>query len=287
VERTFSFGEARAFILENFAHFSPEMAEFARSAFDKNWIDAQPRDGKRGGAFCSAIPDIEESRVMCNFDGTLDQTFTIAHELGHAFHNSCMNGKKPLLRQTPMTLAETASIFCETLVTDAALSRASGPQEELAILESFLNNACQVIVDISSRFLFEREVFERRALAELSADELCDIMRRAQLATYGDGLDERFLHPYMWTWKPHYYNAGLNFYNYPYSFGLLFGLGLYAIYQERGPAFVPEYKALLSSTGQGNAAELAARFGIDIRTPSFWKASLGLIEKRIDRYAKI
>jgi pepF/M3 family oligoendopeptidase len=286
-QKQLSFGEARAFVLENFERFSPELSAFARRAFDQGWIDAEMRDGKPGGAFCAGIPAIEESRVMCNFDGSLEQTLTIAHELGHAFHNSCMTGKPPLLRSTPMTLAETASIFCETLATDAALSQVSDVQEELAILESFLNNACQITVDISSRFLFEKEVFERRARAELSADEFCDIMRRAQLATYGDGLDPNYLHPYMWTWKPHYYDANLNYYNFPYSFGLLFGLGLYAIYQERGPAFVPEYKALLASTGQGKAAELAARFGIDIRSPEFWKASLAIIEKRIDRYAEI
>ena len=287
LERHYSFSEAKAFVLDNFARFSPELADFARRAFEQGWIDAEARPGKTGGAFCAPIPAIEESRVMCNFDGTLDQTLTIAHELGHAFHNHCMTGLKPLLRSNPMTLAETASIFCETIATNAALSQVSGPQEELAILETFLNNACQVIVDISSRFLFEQEVFERRAKAELSADELCDIMQRAQLATYGDGLDPRYLHPYMWTWKPHYYDAALNFYNFPYAFGQLFGLGLYAIYQQRGPAFVPEYKALLSSTGRGKAADLASRFGIDLRSPAFWQASLAIIEQRIQRYEQI
>jgi oligoendopeptidase F len=156
--------------------------------------------------------------------------------------------------------------------------------EELAILEGFLGGAAQVIVDIYSRYLFEKEVFERRAMAELSAGDFCEIMTRAQQATYGDGLDQRYLHPYMWAWKPHYYRADLSFYNFPYAFGLLFGLGLYAIYQERGKAFLPEYDNLLRSTGEGTAADLAARFGIDIRQRAFWANSLRIIEQRIDRF---
>ena len=190
------------------------------------------------------VPGVRESRVMCNFDGSLDQLFTIAHELGHAYHNFCLSDKLPLQTTTPMTLAETASTFCETLVTDAALAATTSPAEELSILETFLIGATQVVVDISSRFLFEREVFERRAQAELSADDFCEIMLRAQRETYGDGLDERYLHPYMWAWKPHYYRTDISFYNYPYAFGLLFGMGLYALYQQRGPAFVADYEAL-------------------------------------------
>lgn len=287
--RRFGFDEARAFILEHFGRFSPELAELARTAFDRHWIDAEQRPGKRGGAFCMSVPGAKESRILCNFDGSLDQVSTIAHELGHAFHNYCMfkAGKTPLQRSTPMTLAETASIMCETIIVDAALEQAETPEEELAILETALISDAQVIVDIYSRFLFEKEVFEKRQKAELSAEELCDIMARAQKATYGDSLDERFLHPYMWTWKPHYYNANLSFYNFPYAFGLLFGLGLYAIYQARRAAFVPDYMSLLASTGEHRAADLAARFGIDIRQKEFWANSLALIGKRIERYMEI
>jgi oligoendopeptidase F len=141
-----------------------------------------------------------------------------------------------------------------------------------------------VIVDITSRFLFEKEVFERREKSELSADDFSEIMTRAQKATYGDGLDERYLHRYMWTWKSHYYNTGLSYYNYPYAFGLLFGTGLYAIYRKRGTSFVADYESLLASTGEASPVELAARFGIEIRKPEFWKDSLKTIEHRIDRY---
>ena len=233
-----------------------------------------------------SVPGVKESRVLCNFDGTLDQVSTIAHELGHAFHNHCIfkAGKTPLQRSTPMTMAETASIMCETLVIDAALDVAVDEHEKLAILETRLIGDTQVIVDIYSRYLFEKEVFERRQQSELSADELCEIMESAQSETYGDALDENFRHKFMWTWKSHYYRPGLSFYNYPYAFGLLFGLGLYAIYQQRGEAFVPDYMNLLASTGENMAADLAARFEIDIRKKEFWTNSLSMIAKRIDQY---
>jgi oligoendopeptidase F len=186
-----------------------------------------------------------------------------------------------------MTLAETASIMCETIASQALLKRAANQQEELAVLELSLNGASQVIVDIYSRFLFEKEVFERREKSELSADELCEIMEKAQRETYGDGLDENLLQKWMWTWKPHYYYAGLSFYNFPYAFGLLFATGLYAIYQQRGTDFVPDYMNLLASTGEAPAAELADRFGIDIRTKKFWQDSIKTFEAQIERYEAI
>ena len=186
-----------------------------------------------------------------------------------------------------MTLAETASIMCETIATEAVLSQTTDPQEQLAVLEAQLNNASQVIVDIYSRFLFEKEVLERRTKSELSSDEICEMMERAQKETYGDGLDERYLQKFMWTWKPHYYSAGFPYYNFPYAFGLLFGTGLYAIYQQRGADFVTDYMNLLASTGEDTAARLAKRFGIDITKRKFWDDSLAIIGKRIDRYAAL
>jgi oligoendopeptidase F len=282
----YSWPQARELVLTRFAAFSPDLGALARRAFDEEWIDAEPRQGKRGGAFCMGVQGLKQSRVLCNFDGTLDQVSTIAHELGHAFHNECAfaAGKTELQSQTPMTLAETASIMCETLIAEGMLAEADDPQTELAILEARLIGDAQVIVDIYSRYLFEQEVFQRRARSELSADDLCDIMERAQKATYGDGLDADHLHPYMWTWKPHYYYADAPFYNFPYAFGLLFGLGLYAVYQQRGADFVADYRRLLASTGEASVVDLAARFGLDIRQSAFWEDSLALIETKIDRY---
>ncbi len=286
-DKVYTYEEARDFIVENFNKFSPELGTFAKRAFDNNWIDAEQREGKRGGAFCMGVASVKESRILSNFDGSFDQVSTLAHELGHGFHNECAYkaGKTPMQKNTPMTLAETASIMCETIVTEAVLAQVTDPQEVLAVLEAQLINATGVIVDIYSRYLFEKEVFERREKSELSSDELNEIMERAQKATYGDGLDERYLQKFMWTWKPHYYST--SFYNYPYAFGLLFATGLYAIYQKRGAAFVEDYKNLLASTGEVSAAELADRFGIDITKRKFWDDSLAIIGRNMERYCEI
>lgn len=288
-DNAYTFEQARDFILENFGKFSPDLSAFAKRAFDQQWIDAEQREGKRGGAFCMGVEGVRESRIMSNFDGSFDQVSTLAHELGHAFHNECayQANKTPLQQITPMTLAETASTMCETIVTEAVRAATKDPQEELAVLEAQIQGAAQVVVDIYSRYLFEKEVFERRAQSELSADELNDIMERAQKATYGDGLDEKYLQKYMWTWKPHYYSPELAFYNYPYAFGLLFATGLYAIYEQRGADFVEDYKKLLASTGEETAAKLAKRFGIDITQRKFWDDSLAIIGKQIERYCEL
>jgi len=285
-ELRYSWDEASAYIVKQFASFDDELAEFARQAFERRWIDAEPRDGKRGGAFCMGIPGPEESRILANFDGSFDAMTTLAHELGHGFHNHCQKGLSQLRKGSPMTLAETASIFCETIVFNAALAEVP-PEAQVTILENQLLGACQVVVDIYSRFLFESELIKRRAQAEVSADELCEIMIGAQKETYGDALDPQHLHPYMWLLKPHYYYPDLNFYNYPYAFGLLFGLGVYARYREEGAGFIPRYKELLRSTGEGKVADLASHFGIDVRARDFWDASLKVLGEQVDRYCEL
>ncbi|MEO5952680.1 MAG: M3 family oligoendopeptidase, partial [Chloroflexia bacterium] len=279
------YDEATRFIIENFGSFSDRMGDFAQRAFSENWIDAEPRVGKRDGAFCSPIRK-DESRVFTNFKPSYNGMSTLAHELGHAYHNLTKAERTTLQKNTPMTLAETASIFCETIVRNAALKDAS-PQEQLTILEASLQSSCQVIVDITSRFIFEKAVFEKRRDRELSPDEFNALMLDAQHQTYGDGLDPDTLHPYMWAVKPHYYRVGLSFYNFPYMFGLLFGLGLYAQYQKDPETFQRNYDDLLSSTGLGDAATLAARFGIDIRTSDFWRASFDIIRADIDKFEEL
>jgi pepF/M3 family oligoendopeptidase len=282
-ERTWSFEEGAQFIVEQFGTYSPKLRGLAERAFGERWIDAEPRLGKRDGAFCMSLRQ-DESRVLTNFKPAFGGVSTIAHELGHAYHNLNLAPRTMLQRQTPMTLAETASIFCQTLVNQAALRQAEAPEQSL-ILEGALQNACQMVVDIASRFLFEQRVFEKRLQRELSIDEFNDLMLQAQRETYGDGLDPNVLHPYMWAVKPHYYSS--TFYNYPYMFGLLFGLGLYARYQDDPQGFQASYDDLLSSTGLGNAAELAARFGIDTRAPDFWRSSLDVIRADIARFESL
>lgn len=282
VSRAWSWDEARDFIVRQFATYSERLSRFAARAFDERWIDAEPRPGKRDGAFCMWLRG-DESRILANFKPAFGGVSTLAHELGHAYHNLNLAQRSMLQRATPMTLAETASIFCETIVRRAALHEAE-QQEQIAILEASLQGACQIVVDIFSRFLFESAVFERRRERELSVEEFNQLMLDAQRETYGDGLDQSALHPYMWAVKNHYYSTGRSFYNYPYMFGHLFGLGLYARYQADPEAFKAAYDDLLSATGLADAATLAARFGIDIRTPEFWRASLDVIRADIARF---
>jgi pepF/M3 family oligoendopeptidase len=275
--------EATSEVLQAFGSYSPMLSGLAERAFADRWVDAGSRDGKRGGAFCMQVRG-GESRVMMNFAGTFDSVSTLAHELGHAYHNANLADRTPMQRQTPMALAETASIFCETILVQSGLAGAA-PATRLALLDTDLTGATQVVVDIHSRFLFEREVCERRADRTLSATELCEQMTAAQLATYGDGLDEDVLHPYMWAVKPHYYSSA--YYNWPYTFGLLFGIGLYARYTEDPERFRQGYDDLLSSTGLADAAELSSRFGIDVRDEAFWTSSLDVIRGRIAEYVTL
>ncbi len=280
--RSWSFDEARDFILTQFGSYAAPLREYATRAFREQWIDAEPRAGKGGGAFCMSLRR-DESRIFANYEANYNGMSTLAHELGHGYHNVQLATRTALQKNTPMTLAETASIFCETLVKQAALKDA-GPAARIEILEAALQGQCQVVVDITSRFLFEQQVFERRQARTLSVEEFCAIMLEAQRATYGDSLEEQELHPYMWAAKPHYYGGDLSFYNFPYMFGLLFGLGLYARYQADAEGFKQSYDNLLSSTGLADAGTLAARFGINLRAPDFWRGSLDIIRQDIDRF---
>jgi oligoendopeptidase F len=285
-ERSWSFEESRRFIVQQFSTFSWDLGEFAEHAFKEAWIDAEPREGKVGGAFCASMPRAGESRILANFDGTFDSLFTLAHELGHGYHGHVLNDLPYIQRDYPMTLAETASIFCETIVFNQAMTTASD-DDKLTLLELFLQSATQVIVDILSRFKFESSVMERRVTSELSPQELCDLMTQAQLDTYGDGLDKDLLHPYMWAVKPHYYSASLSFYNFPYAFGQLFGLGLYSSYREETHEFPARYKKLLGMTGRATANEVTASAGFDIEDESFWQSGLDIIAQRVDEFVSL
>jgi pepF/M3 family oligoendopeptidase len=286
VNRTFTYDEAMEYIISNFRTFSNRLADFVENAYKNNWLDIEPREGKRGGAFCSNLHPIKESRILSNFNGNFSNMTTLAHELGHAYHGLNLRDESILNSRYPMPIAETASIFCETIVVNAALKEASD-EEALSILESSISDAGQVIVDIYSRFLFESELFERRKTHALSVNELKEIMMDAQKEAYGNGLDHNILHPYMWLNKPHYYSAGLNFYNFPYAFGLLFSKGLYAEYLNRGEEFVKEYDELLNATGKNNIKDVALRMNIDVHDPEFFRNSLRLIEKDIERFIEL
>ena len=275
--------ETREFIRENFGSLSKEYAAFAGRAFQENWIDARPRTGKVGGAYCISFPLQKESRIMANFDGSFTDVSTIAHELGHGWHHEVLKEAPSLHREYPMTLAETASIFSEILVFRAYYAKAVG-KEKKSLLESSLSDANQVITDILSRYLFEKELMERRPEGELPAEELKQMMLRAQEATYGDALHPEERHPWMWAVKGHYYMQDLAFYNFPYAFGLLFSWGLYSLYEKMGADFEPLYRKILRMTGKAGAEECAAAAGIDISRKEFWQGSLSLLQRQIDDF---
>ncbi|MED4581302.1 M3 family oligoendopeptidase [Brevibacillus choshinensis] len=282
----FTYQEARDFIVKHFGSFSEKLANYAARAFDSQWIDAETREGKRGGAFCANLHIVGESRIMANYTGSYNDVSTLAHELGHGYHGDCLVNEAFFNSDYPMPIAETASILCETIIANAALQQAS-PEEAFAILENDISGSGQVIVDIYSRFLFESALFERRENGSLSVNELKELMLQSQKAAYGIGLDPEFLHPYMWVCKPHYYSADYNYYNFPYAFGLLFAKGLYAVYLERGDAFVEQYDQLLSVTGKMSISDVAAIMDVNVRSADFWRNSLSLIGKDIDTFVEL
>ena len=284
--RTYTVEEARAKLVDELGKFTPAMADFIDNAFEQRWIDMFPRPGKTGGAFCASVHHADRSLVMTNFQGSFSDVSTLAHELGHAWHNRCLAGLPTALINTPMPLAETASIFNETMLAHQVLKTAA-PEEKFSLLESSLMEITQTAVDIYSRYLFETEVIETRADHAMSVEELKDAMLCAQDATYGDGLDKSVRHPYMWACKSHYYSSGLNFYNFPYAFGDLFGKGVFAQWLEKGDAFVDDYCRLLRSCGSASVADVAASVGIDVRSVDFWRSSLEVVKQDIDTFCQL
>jgi pepF/M3 family oligoendopeptidase len=286
-EGTYTVEDAKAYLLSIFAKFDPELHDMVKGAFENAWIDFYPRDGKVGGAFDCGVPSAKESRVLTNFDGSFSDIVTLAHELGHAFHDRQVFANSILNQDYSMPVAETASTFNEVLVMATAISEAKNKDEKLALIESQLMDACQIITDIYSRFTFEKSVFENRKNEFMDADRMCDLMTEAQKKAYGDGLDEKVMHPYMWLCKGHYYSGGLSFYNYPYAFGGLFARGLYAKYLEEGSSFVTTYKKLLRATGTSDVEDAALIAGIDLTDKEFWRKGLSVIADEIDEFCDL
>ena len=277
--------QARDLLVELFGTFDAELAQMVATAFEEEWIDFYPRSGKVGGAFCADVGCIGQSRILTNFDGQYGDVVTLAHELGHAFHNQCVRPHRPLNHDYSMPVAETASTFNECVVNTAALARAQDKQEQLALLESQLQDVTQIICDIYSRYLFEASVFENRESRFLDAKTLCELMTDAQNRSYGDGLDPDVRHPYMWICKGHYY--GPTFYNFPYAFGGLFARGLYAQYEKEGAAFVPKYKKLLYTTPIATAEDTAKVADIDLTDKAFWCSALQTVADQIDLFCRL
>ena len=286
-DKKYTTEDARDYLLGIFGKFDDELHDMVKEAFDNSWIDFFPREGKVGGAFDCAVHCAGQSRVLTNFDGSFSDIVTLAHELGHSFHDRQVYKNSPLNRDYSMPVAETASTFNETLVMNTAIAECTDRDTKLALIESQLMDATQVIVDIYSRYLFEASVFAARPTEFLSAERMCQLMLDAQRQAYGDGLDENTLHPYMWLCKGHYYSGGLSFYNYPYAFGALFARGIYAKYLEEGKPFVETYKKMLRATGTSTVEDAALVCGIDLTDVNFWRSGLESMKEQIDEFCEL
>ena len=286
-DKKYTTEEARDYLLNIFGKFDTELHDMVKEAFDNSWIDFFPREGKVGGAFDCAVHSAGQSRVLTNFDGSFSDVVTLAHELGHSFHDRQVYKNSPLNREYSMPVAETASTFNEVLVMNTAISECNDRDVKLALIESQLMDATQIIVDIYSRYLFEASVFANRPQEFLSPERMCELMLDAQRQAYGDGLDENCMHPYMWLCKGHYYSGGLSFYNYPYAFGGLFARGLYAKYLEEGKPFVETYKKMLRATGTSTVEDAALVCGIDLTDVNFWRSGLESMAKQIDEFCEL
>lgn len=285
--KKYSIEDSREYLLNVFSSFDPQLHDMVAQAYDEHWIDFFPRDGKRGGAFCSGMQAIRQSRILTNFDGSFSDVLTLAHELGHAFHNVQIYDQRPLNKRYTMPVAETASNFNECIVNGFALAHTSSDDEKIALIESQLSDTTQIICDILSRYLFETAVFENRSTKFMGSDELCRIMLDAQKRAYGDGLDPNTLHPYMWVCKSHYYSTGNSFYNFPYAFGGLFARGLFAQYEEEGSAFVSKYKRLLAATTITSVEDTAKIAGIDLTDKAFWAKGLESYAQMVDEFVRL
>ena len=284
--KEYSIEDSKEIIVNNFASFSDDLSQLAKRAYEEAWIDFLPKEGKRGGAYCANLPQIKQSRIFTNYGKTMSDIVTLAHELGHAYHGHMLENNSILNTNYSMPVAETASTFCENIVLNASLKQATH-EEKIMLIESSLQDLIQITVDILSRYKFETEVFERRQHEFLDSKTLQEIMLQAQKDTYGDGLDSNTLHPFMWVNKGHYYSAGRSFYNFPYAFGGLFALGLYAQYEQEGESFVEKYRQLLKLTASASCEDVALAANIDTTDVSFWHASIQQIIKRIDLYMEL
>lgn len=285
-DKEYPYEEGCQYVIKQFSTFSSHLGEFAKKAIENEWLDVYPREGKVGGAFCHNLHSIGESRFLLNYGNQFSDVVTMAHELGHGFHGECLNNEYAINSDYPMPIAETASTFCETIVKKAALKEVD-VQEKLNILETELTDCAQVIVDIYSRFLFESRFIEQRENGPLSVDEIKGLMIQAQKEAYGHGLDYNYLHPYMWTWKPHYYEADYAFYNFPYAFGLLLAKGLYGLYQKQGSSFANTYEKFLSLTGKNDLVDVGKSVGIDLESEAFWQNSIDMIKEDIDLFENL
>jgi pepF/M3 family oligoendopeptidase len=285
-ESKMTYDQAADFIVDKFGKVSGKMASVATRAFNERWIESEDRPGKRMGGFCTSFPESRQSRIFVTFSGTLGNVSTVAHEIGHAFHQSVMNDLPPMAQQYAMIVAETASTFSELVVADAAVKAAGSREEKILLIDDHLAMAVQLLMNIQARFLFETRFYEARKKGVVSVDRLNQIMLDAQKEAFAGALD--LYHPTFWASKLHFYNTGVPFYNFPYTFGFLFAAGVYAKAKEEGPAFEAKYVNLLRDTGRMRVENLAkTHIGADLTKPAFWQAALDSVLAGLPEYLEM
>lgn len=280
------YDEAADFIIEHFNQFDPRMASFAHQAFTQRWIEAEDRAGKRPGGFCTNFPESGQSRIFMTFAGSATNVATLAHELGHAYHQHVMNDLPPMLQRYAMNVAETASTFAELIVADAAIRNATNQKQQISLLEDKVQRAIAFFMDIHARFLFETRFYEERRNGLLSVHRLKELILEAEKEAFCDALDE--YHPYFWASKLHFYITGMPFYNFPYTFGYLFSTGIYGLALQQGSAFAHKYVDLLRDTGRMTVEDLAHKhLGVDVTKPEFWQGAIDLVKADVDRFLEL
>ncbi|TMW72106.1 M3 family oligoendopeptidase [Alteribacter natronophilus] len=278
-----SYDDAADMIVDQFRSFSPKMADFAQKAFDERWIEAESRSDKRPGGFCTSFPVKEQSRIFMTYDGSASNVATLAHELGHAYHQHVMNDLPQMAQRYAMNVAETASTFAEMIVADATVKQAATHEAKVQLLDDKLNRSIAFFMNIHSRFLFETRFYEERKQGLVSVHRLNEMMLEAQKEAYCDELGS--YSPHFWASKLHFHITGVPFYNFPYTFGYLFSMGIYARAEEEGAAFEERYVDLLRDTGRMQVEDLAQKhLGEDLTSPEFWQKAIDLVARDVDTF---
>ncbi|MFD0717395.1 M3 family oligoendopeptidase [Paenibacillus sp. GCM10027626] len=283
---TVPYSEGAAFIMEQFRRFSAKLADFSAVAFRDGWIEAEDRPGKRPGGFCTAFPLSNQTRIFMTYSGTASNVSTLAHELGHAYHQHVMDGMPPFAQEYAMNVAETASTFAELIVSDSAMVAAADPQERLVLLEDKLQRSTAFFMNIHARYLFERRFYEQRRNGMVDHEQLCKLMEEAQREAFCGVLGD--IHPHFWASKLHFYLTDVPFYNFPYTFGFLFSSGIYAIAKREGAGFSERYDALLRDTGIMTVEELAEKhLGVRLDEPEFWRGAVALMAEDVEVFLQM
>ncbi|GGM20018.1 oligoendopeptidase [Paraliobacillus quinghaiensis] len=281
-----SFDDAARTIVEQFASFSPKMANFAQRAFDQEWIEAEDRAGKRPGGFCTSFPDSKQTRIFMTYGGSASSVATLAHELGHAYHQHVMDDLDTLNQNYAMNVAETASTLAEMIVADAAVKNAKTKEEKITLLEDKIQRSVAFFMNIHARFLFETKFYQERKQGTVPTERLNELMKEAQQEAYGKQLAE--YNPTFWASKLHFHITDVPFYNFPYTFGYLFSLGIYARALDNPASFESFYNALLKDTGRMNVEELAKKhLQVNLQETAFWEEGIKLCKQDVEEFLQL